>query len=115
VICKWAKKLEIGRQLGGPEGQYGPLRFRREDVTRLTEELRRWDHLSPREPDNGEWGRLASLLAKQRGKRTGRKPAYADDEAELVRRLRSDDCSLGQIEVKTGLSRDQVRRILRLR
>jgi transcriptional regulator with XRE-family HTH domain len=115
VICKWAKALELGRQLRGDDGQLGPLRFCKDDIDRLQDALQPWDHLSPRERDLGEWGRVAPVLAEQRGTHTGRKRSYSEDEAERVHQLRSAGKTLTQIELSSGLSRDQVRRILGLR
>jgi hypothetical protein len=112
VICKWAKALRVGRQLRGDDGQLGPLRFCKEDIDRLRAALQPWNHLSPREPDIGEYGRLARELAKQHGNRLGRKRGYTVGQADEVRQLRYDGKTLTQIENKTRLSRMKVRRIL---
>jgi hypothetical protein len=112
TICRRAKALNIGRHLRGPGGERGPLRFRKEDIDALSEELKCWDHLSWREPDPGQWGRLAPVLAKHHGKRTGRKPSHTEDEADVVLELRHGGASYGQIQVKTGLKRGQIRRIV---
>jgi transcriptional regulator with XRE-family HTH domain len=113
VICKWAKALGIGRHLRGDDGQPGPLRFRPEDIRTLREELRRWDHLTSREPDPGEWGRVAPVLAELHGERPGRKRKYSDEQEALVRRLRLEGLSYGRIVMKTEIPLQQVRRILK--
>jgi hypothetical protein len=112
VICKRAKELNVGRHIVGSDGQRGPLRFRKKDIDKLKDELRRWDHLTSRAPDLGEYGRNAPVIARQHGKRVGRRPSYTDDEAEFVRQLGRKDLSLRQIANKSGLSKDQVRRVL---
>jgi hypothetical protein len=88
------------------------LRFCKEDIDRLRAALQPWNHLSPREPDIGEYGRLSRELAKQNGNRLGRKRGYTDGQADEVRQLRHDGKTLTQIENKTRLSRMKVRRIL---
>lgn len=60
-----------------------------------------------RHKSESEFGRLAAVISKP-----GPKKKYSDDEANQVRELRTQGLSYGQIEVRSGLSKKQIRGIL---
>ncbi len=112
VTARHATEFGIGRHLRGSNNVGDTWRFRKQEVQELRMRLKHWDDQSWRDPDPGEWGRLAGTLLRHADKPNGRPRAFTEDEAAYVRRLRDEAKTLGRIEVLSGLTRKQIRRIL---
>jgi transcriptional regulator with XRE-family HTH domain len=127
IVCHYAGRVVDGQRLGqqiagtGPHG--GGWFFTEDEIAVIQRHTLRLPHGDPRRRANwykqrhnstSLYGRLAPVLAAERGKTVGRPLSLTAEQADRIHRMAAEGASQRTIAYTVGVSRASIRNVLRL-